>query len=97
MFASVTRWTRSLGSVDCKKARSGKDGWSTCTPCVHVPLVLRKDLLTVSQTVIKDPDVAGGKAAVDFYFIEDDGGMFKCTYLYEPYFYIVCKVCLNIQ
>ena len=44
------------------------------------------------QTLIKDPDYAGGKAAVDFYFIQDDGGMFKCTLQYEPYFYIACKV-----
>ena len=29
---------------------------------------------------------------MDFYFIQDDGGMFKCTLLYEPYFYIACKV-----
>lgn len=42
---------------------------------------------------MKDADIAGGKAAVDFYFIQDDGGMFKCTMLYEPYFYIACKVC----
>ncbi|KAI0057193.1 DUF1744-domain-containing protein [Artomyces pyxidatus] len=41
-------------------------------------------------TLTKDPDWPGGKAAVDFYFIEDDGGMFKCTYTYEPYFYISC-------
>ena len=41
---------------------------------------------------MKDADIAGGKAAVDFYFIQDDGGMFKCTLQYEPYFYIACKV-----
>ncbi|KAJ7806132.1 hypothetical protein B0H14DRAFT_3768801 [Mycena olivaceomarginata] len=37
------------------------------------------------------PNGRPGKAAVDFYFIQDDGGMFKCTYQYEPYFYICCK------
>ncbi len=41
---------------------------------------------------MKDSDWPGGKAAVDFYFIQDDGGMFKCTLQYEPYFYIACKV-----
>ena len=41
---------------------------------------------------MKDPDWPSGKAAVDFYFIQDDGGMFKCTFQYEPYFYIACKV-----
>ena len=41
---------------------------------------------------MKDADWPGGKAAVDFYFIQDDGGMFKCTFQYEPYFCIACKV-----
>lgn len=44
------------------------------------------------QTLVKDPDWPSGKAAVDFYFIQDDGGMFKCTLQYEPYFCIACKV-----
>ncbi|KAJ1654851.1 DNA polymerase epsilon catalytic subunit [Dispira simplex] len=30
-------------------------------------------------------------AAVDLYFLEDDGGYFKCTLMYEPYFYLACK------
>lgn len=46
-----------------------------------------------AQALIKDPDWPSGKAAVDFYFIQDDGAMFKCTLQYEPYFYIACKVC----
>lgn len=49
-------------------------------------------LLTVIQTLVKDADWPSGKAAVDFYFIQDDGGMFKCTFQYEPYFYIASKV-----
>jgi len=44
------------------------------------------------QTLVKDPEWPAGKAAVDYYFIQDDGGMFKVTYVYEPYFYIACKV-----
>ena len=40
----------------------------------------------------EDDDYIGGKAGVDFYFIEDDGGMFKSTITYEPYFYLCCKV-----
>ncbi|KAI0635175.1 DUF1744-domain-containing protein [Trametes polyzona] len=48
-------------------------------------------LINMHPTLMKDPDYAGGKAAVDFYFIQDDGGMFKCTLQYEPYFYIACK------
>ncbi|KAI0746782.1 hypothetical protein C8Q80DRAFT_1105835 [Daedaleopsis nitida] len=48
-------------------------------------------LINMHPTLVKDPDWPGGKAAVDFYFIQDDGGMFKCTMQYEPYFYIACK------
>ncbi|KAJ8521909.1 hypothetical protein ONZ45_g1426 [Pleurotus djamor] len=48
-------------------------------------------LVSFQTTLVKDPDWPGGKAALDLYFIQDDGGMFKCTYLYEPYFYIACK------
>lgn len=44
------------------------------------------------QTLVKDADWPSGKAAVDYYFIQDDGGMFKCTFQYEPYFYIASKV-----
>jgi len=32
------------------------------------------------------------KAGVDYYFIQDDGGMFKSTISYEPYFYIATRV-----
>ena len=41
---------------------------------------------------MKDPDWPGGRAAVDYYFIQEDGRMFKCTMNYEPYFYISCVV-----
>ncbi|KAI0266369.1 DUF1744-domain-containing protein [Gloeopeniophorella convolvens] len=43
-------------------------------------------------TIAKDPDWPGGKAGVDYYFIQEDGAMFKCTLCYEPYFYISCVV-----
>lgn len=44
------------------------------------------------QTLLRDPDHPTGRAAVDYYFIEDDGGLFKTTMEYEPYFCISCKV-----
>jgi DNA polymerase epsilon subunit 1 len=44
------------------------------------------------KTIVKDSDWPGGRAAVDYYFIQEDGGMFKCTMNYEPYFYISCVV-----
>lgn len=49
-------------------------------------------LINMHPTLVKDPEYPGGKAAVDFYFIQDDGGSFKCTMQYEPYFHIACKV-----
>ncbi|KAH7922539.1 DUF1744-domain-containing protein [Leucogyrophana mollusca] len=48
-------------------------------------------LINMHPTLMKDADYPSGKAAVDFYFIQDDGGMFKCTMQYEPYFCIACK------
>ncbi|KAF7367382.1 DNA polymerase epsilon catalytic subunit [Mycena sanguinolenta] len=48
-------------------------------------------LVNMHPTLVKDAEWPSGKAAVDFYFIQDDGSMFKCTYHYEPYFHICCK------
>ncbi|KAF9008656.1 DUF1744-domain-containing protein [Hymenopellis radicata] len=48
-------------------------------------------LVNMHATLLKDADYPSGKAAVDYYFLEDDGNMFKATYAYEPYFYIACK------
>lgn len=44
------------------------------------------------QTLLQSSSSAGGLAAVDFYFIQDDGGTFKATIPYEPYFYLTCRV-----
>lgn len=52
-------------------------------------------LVNMHPTTIRTDEWASGRAAVDFYFIQDDGGMFKCTYAYDPYFYIACKVGLE--
>ncbi|KAL0581436.1 DNA polymerase epsilon catalytic subunit [Marasmius crinis-equi] len=49
-------------------------------------------LVNMHPTTVKDPDWPGGKSAVDYYFIQDDGSMFKSTFVYEPYFHIACKV-----
>ncbi|KXN82929.1 DNA polymerase epsilon catalytic subunit A [Leucoagaricus sp. SymC.cos] len=48
-------------------------------------------LINMRPTLVKDPEWPSGKAAVNYYFIQDDGGMFKCTFQYEPYFQIACK------
>ncbi|RUS23179.1 hypothetical protein BC937DRAFT_91409, partial [Endogone sp. FLAS-F59071] len=49
-------------------------------------------LINMHSTLVKDPDWPGGRAAVDYYFLEEDGRTFKCTLLYQPYFFIGCKV-----
>lgn len=48
-------------------------------------------LVNMHPTIVKDQEWASGKAAVDFYFIQDDGKLFKATLKYEPYFFIACK------
>ena len=44
------------------------------------------------KTLVKDKDSLNGKSGADFYFIQEDGFTFKSTILYEPYFFIKCKV-----
>ncbi|WVQ80319.1 DNA polymerase epsilon catalytic subunit A [Cryptococcus sp. DSM 104549] len=48
-------------------------------------------LVNMHQTLMQSETYAGGLQAVDFYFIQDDGGMFKATVPYEPYFYLSCR------
>ncbi|KAG8951372.1 DNA polymerase epsilon catalytic subunit [Tulasnella sp. 424] len=48
-------------------------------------------LVNMHPTLVKDDEIPQGVSAVDYYFIQDDGGMFKATMLYEPYFFISCK------
>lgn len=36
--------------------------------------------------------MVGGKAGVDYYFLDDFGGSFKATVMYYPYFLIATKV-----
>ena len=43
------------------------------------------------STIIEDSKVPGGRAGVDFYFLEDGGGSFKATVEYDPYFLIAAK------
>lgn len=50
-------------------------------------------LTTISllQTILKSDNNPTGEAAVDFYFIQDDGGSFKATVPFQPYFYVGCR------
>ena len=46
----------------------------------------------MGKTLMQSSTHPTGTAAVDFYFIQDDGGMFKATVPYEPYFYLTVRV-----
>ena len=46
-------------------------------------------LCNMHSTTIEDDKVMGGRAGVDYYFIEEDGGTFKATVEYDPYF-VLC-------
>ncbi len=48
-------------------------------------------LCNMHSTTIEDDKIPGGRAGVDFYFIQEDGDTFKATVEYEPYFLIAVK------
>lgn len=50
-------------------------------------------LVNVQPTSLEDPRIpgGGGRAALDCYFIEEDGATFKATVEYEPYFLIAVR------
>ena len=51
-------------------------------------------LINMHTTMLVDEDKGGQKSAVDFYFLDEDGGGFKATLQYNPYFLIATKVFL---
>ena len=48
-------------------------------------------LCNMHSTTIEDEKIPGGRAGVSYYFLEDDGGSFKATIEYDPYFLIAVK------
>ncbi|KAI9803328.1 MAG: DNA polymerase epsilon catalytic subunit, partial [Phylliscum demangeonii] len=48
-------------------------------------------LCNMHSTTIEDENVPGGRAGVDFYFVQDDGNTFKATMAYEPYFLVAVR------
>ncbi|MCJ1404631.1 DNA polymerase epsilon catalytic subunit [Xylographa trunciseda] len=48
-------------------------------------------LCNMHSTSVKDEKVPGGRAGVDYYFLEEDGGSFKATVEYDPYFLIAVR------
>lgn len=48
-------------------------------------------LCNMHSTSIEDEKIPNGRAGVDYYFLEDDGGSFKATLEYDPYFLIAVR------
>ena len=48
-------------------------------------------LINMHSTTLEDENVPGGRAGVEYYFLEDDGGSFKATVEYDPYFLIAVR------
>ena len=48
-------------------------------------------LCNMHSTTIEDEKIPGGRAAVDYYFLEGDGGSFMATVEYDPYFLVAVK------
>ncbi|KAI9707557.1 MAG: DNA polymerase epsilon catalytic subunit [Candelina mexicana] len=48
-------------------------------------------LCNMHSTSLEDEKVPGGRAGVDFYFLQEDGGSFKATVEYDPYFLVAVK------
>ena len=49
-------------------------------------------LVNMHPTIVYESDTDAGKSGCDLYFISEDGDTFKATVLYEPYFFVICKV-----
>lgn len=49
-------------------------------------------LCNMHSTTIEDEKIPGGRAGVSYYFLEEDGGNFKATIEYDPYFLIAVKL-----
>jgi DNA polymerase epsilon subunit 1 len=48
-------------------------------------------LINIHSTVVSDSVTPQGRSAVDLYFLQDDGDYFKCTLVFNPYFFVACK------
>ncbi|KAK9238698.1 hypothetical protein V1525DRAFT_431564 [Lipomyces kononenkoae] len=48
-------------------------------------------LINMHSTVVQDSEGSDGIAAVNYYFLGEDGENFKATLKYDPYFLIGCK------
>ncbi|KAI9091268.1 putative POL2-DNA polymerase epsilon, calytic subunit A [Phlyctochytrium arcticum] len=48
-------------------------------------------MVNMHPTTLFDGEWPSGKSAVDLYFLDESGGSFKSTVVYEPYFCVMCK------
>lgn len=48
-------------------------------------------LCNMHSTTVEDDKIPGGRAGVEYYFLEEDGGTFKATVEYNPYFLLAVK------
>ncbi|EPE35724.1 DNA/RNA polymerase [Glarea lozoyensis ATCC 20868] len=48
-------------------------------------------LVNINATSVEDDKIPDGRAGLDCYFIEEDGGTFKATLEYDPYFLVAVK------
>ncbi|ODQ63222.1 DNA polymerase epsilon catalytic subunit A [Nadsonia fulvescens var. elongata DSM 6958] len=48
-------------------------------------------LINMHSTIIKSEEAFGGYSGVDYYFLDDEGGSFKSTVKFDPYFLLCCK------
>ncbi|ORX34724.1 hypothetical protein BD324DRAFT_652983 [Kockovaella imperatae] len=80
-FEEVRTWDEIDGKLGFERFESGR----------HAGETRRGWLVNMHQTLIQSTSHATGTAAVDFYFIQEDGGMFKATVPCEPYFYVTCR------
>ena len=49
-------------------------------------------LTNLHNTIVNNEYGSAGNAAVDYYFLQDNGNGFKVTLPFEPYFLIACRV-----
>ena len=55
-------------------------------------------LINMHSTMLVDEERGGGqKSAVDFYFLDEEGGGFKAALHYNPYFLVACKSGMEIE
>ena len=47
-------------------------------------------LCNIHSTLIQDDESHEQLSAVDYYFLDEEGGSFKVSYQFDPYFFIIC-------